>query len=333
MSFPRRICMAGLVLSLTACLTSHARAVDPKYLPGDTQLLISLNLKQMLESAIAKQYKDIIDQGRGALEAQIQSNPAAKYLEKAGFDVLRDLHAVTVASNGGKDFDGVFLIIEGKFSAAKVQAAAEEIARENAEVLKISKLGAVNVYEITPPGDKRVFAAMAGDSMLIAAQTQDSLKDALAGMSRKDMKDSFKSLLKTVSNKQSLSFAATGPALSKLVENAPVPNADAVAGMLQNVDGISAAITLAKDIQFQIGVNAKDKETSDKMVAVGNFGLLTVRTLAAQKAKEDEKLQPLVDVAKTLRITAEGNNMILRGEVSLENLEKLMKVLPNNFNR
>jgi hypothetical protein len=42
---------------------------------------------------------------------------------------------------------------------------------------------------------------------------------------------------------------------------------------------------------------------------------------------------PLVDVAKTLRITSEGNNVVLRGDITLENLEKLIKLLPNNFNR
>lgn len=333
MVFPRRMLFAGLALALAAFVASPAGAVDPKILPGDTELVISLNIKQMLDSEIAKQYKDIIDQARGALEGQIQNNPAAKYLEKAGFDILRDLHSVTVASNGSKEVDAVFLVVEGKFNVEKLNATAEEIAAENAEMLKIIKIGSTKVFEITPPGEKRVYAALINEKTLVAAPSHDALKDAISGTPRKALNGNFKSLLKTTSNKQSFSFAATGTAISKLMENAPIPNADAAAGMIKGIDGISAALTLGKNIQFQLGINAKDEETAKQTLGMGNFGLLTVRTLAAQKAKEDERLQPLVDIAKTLRITSEGNNVILRGDVTLENLEKLIKVLPKNFNR
>ena len=333
MTVSRRMWLAGLALTLAACVASQARAVDPKLLPGDTEVVFSLNLKQILGSDIAKQYKDIIDMARGAIEGQIQNNPAAKYLEKTGFDVLRDLHSVTVASNGSKDVDAIFLVVEGKFNAEKIHAVAEEIAGENGEVLKISKIGSTKVYEIKPAGEKRIYAALINEKTLVTAPSEDALKDAISGTARKPMKANFKSLLKTTSSKQSFSFAATGSALGKLIADAPIPNVDAAAGMLQGVDGISMAITIGKDIQFQLGINAADEETAKKTVGMGNFALLSVRTMAATKAKEDPNLQPLVDITKTLRITSEGNNILLRGDISLENLEKLIKVLPKNFNR
>jgi hypothetical protein len=331
MTFPRRLWLAGLLM-LTLGVTSPARAVDPKILPGGTELLISVNIKQMLQSDVAQQYKEVVGQAKIALEGQIQNNPGAKYLEKAGFDLLRDLHSVTIASDGTKDFQTGVLILEGKFDPDKIQTSADEFARDQPEQLKISRIGTTRVFEITPPGDKRGYAALLNSQTMIVSPSQEAIKDAIGGAARKPMKEGFKALLKTTSSKQSFSFVATGPALAKLAENAPVPNADAAAGMLQNLEGISAAITLGKDIQFQVGINAKDEETAKKTVAYGNFGLLTIRTLAAQKAKEDERLQPLVDISKTLRITSEGNNMILRGEVSIETLERLIKVLPKNFN-
>ena len=66
---------------------------------------------------------------------------------------------------------------------------------------------------------------------------------------------------------------------------------------------------------------------------MGNFALLSVRGMAANKAKDDPNFQPLVDITKTLRITSEGSNVLFRGDISLENLEKLIKVLPKGFNR
>jgi hypothetical protein len=144
------------------------------------------------------------------------------------------------------------------------------------------------------------------------------------------LKKNFRALLRTTSDKQSFSFVATGPALSKLVAQAPVPNPEVAAAMLGNLDGLSAAVTLTKDVQFQLGINAKDAETAKKTVNSGNIALYTLSVLAAQKAKENADLQPLVDVAKTLQIVADGNNVMLRGEISTINLEKLIKHLPKS---
>ena len=336
MTFPRRMFSASMVLSLAAFIASPAGAVDPKLLPGDTEVVVTLNLKQMLDSEVAKQYKELLDQGRAFIEAELEkqknTNPALKYLEKAGFDLMRDLHSVTVASNGSKDVEAGFLVVEGKFNVAKINTVAEDAARENAELLKVTRMGSVNVIEFTPPGgEKRFYVALINDKTLVATASHDALKDAISGTPRKGLNANFKSLLKTTSSKQSFSFAASGVAIAKMLENAPIPNADAAMGMIKNIDGISAALTLGKDIQFQLGVNSKDEETAKQMVGMGNFGLLAARTAVANKAKEDEKFQPLVDIAKTLRITSEGNNVVLRGEVTLENLEKLIKLAPKGF--
>jgi len=48
----------------------------------------------------------------------------------------------------------------------------------------------------------------------------------------------------------------------------------------------------------------------------------------SQQAKKDEKFAPVVDIVKTLRITNQNTNVILRGTVSLDVIEKLMKNIP-----
>ena len=105
----RRVGLGTLLWSLVALSATAVPApgVEAKYLPSDTELVISVNVKQMLGSEVAKNYRDAIGQLKGYLEDQIQNHPAAKYLERAGFDVFRDLHSVTVASNGAKDLDSI----------------------------------------------------------------------------------------------------------------------------------------------------------------------------------------------------------------------------------
>jgi hypothetical protein len=332
----RRVDVGTLLLALLALPATALPAwgVEPKYLPSDTEIVISVNIKQMLASEVAKTYRDLIDQAKGFLETHIQNNPAAKYLERAGFDVFRDLHAVTVASNGGKDLDAGIIVIEGNFNAGKVRAAAAEIARDNAEVLKIIKIGGKEAWEITPPGDKRVYAALLDDKTLVACGAEEVLKETLQrsnGAGRVALKQGVSSLLKTTSDKQSFSFVATGPALQKVVEESGVRNAEAAAGMLGALEGLSAAVTLTRDVQFQLGMTTKDEETAKKAAAAANGGLFMVRTLAEQKAKENVDLQPLVDISKSLRITSQGNNILLRGEVTTENLQRLIKNLPSRL--
>jgi hypothetical protein len=321
--------MRLIVLAAALSSVSTVRAVDPKYLPSDTEIVFTINLKQILDSEVFKANKDAVEQGKAALENQAGDNPVMQYLKNAGFDIFRDLQSVTMANNGGKDPTAV--IIEGTFNPAKFKATAEEAARENPATLKISKAGAQTIYEITPPGDKTAFATLVGGKVLYAALTQEELASALerlAGTKQSNLKKEFAVLLDTVNNKQSVSVVGTGAALAKLVQGAPVPNGEAVAAVLQNIDGLSGAITVGKEVQFQLGVNAKDEAGAKKMAQEATGMLLGVQFLTAQLATKDEKLAPLVEIAKTLRITNQGSNVLLRGTVSLDVIEKLMKNVP-----
>ena len=60
----------------------------------------------------------------------------------------------------------------------------------------------------------------------------------------------------------------------------------------------------------------------------GDAGLNIVRFLVAQKAQQDERFLPLADAVKTLRATSEQSSLILRAELSVENIQKLLQ----NFN-
>ena len=60
----RRVWLAPLVVALATFST--VRAVDPKYLPNDTEIVFSVNLKQILESPLLQGNKDAVAQGKAA---------------------------------------------------------------------------------------------------------------------------------------------------------------------------------------------------------------------------------------------------------------------------
>lgn len=332
MPLARRVGIFFVMAALA--VASQARALEPKLLPGDTEVLITVNVQQILNSELVKANKEAVEQAKGMLLQNLENSPAKKYFDKAGIDVFRDLVSVTIANDGSKDVEkNLFVIVQGKFDVEKFQTTMDELSKDVGKAFKIHQAGNFRLLEINPPDkDKTAFAALVGNSYLVMSPQKDTVVSAVERVQKSklaELKPAVKTVLQTVSDKQSFSLVASGPALSKLLENAPVPNADAAANILQQVEALSIGVTLTKDIQFQLGVSAKDDETAKKLAAGGNLALLTVRTLVAQKAKEDPNLTPVVDIANTLRITSQGSNFVLRGEVTMENIEALKKNPPN----
>jgi hypothetical protein len=320
--------LLAAVLLATAAVTANAvRAIDVKLLPKDTELVFTVNLKQILESEIVKSQKEALDQVKAMFQQGVPgAEDATKYLKKAGFDPFKDLHSVTIAMPASKDPEAGFIIVEGKFSPEMVQAAAEEAAKDQGDIIKVTWAGKQTIYEIAPPGEKKVYATLLEGRALLAASSKEGLSDALAraaGTKKSEIKKEIKELLETTNNKQSISFVATGNAINKLIEDAPIPNGNQFGPLLQQVSGMSGAITINKDISFQLGVGAGDEESAKKMAQGARFGLVFANALVQQKVKEDEKLAPVMDIMKTLKVTSQGNSVLLRGEVTMEVIMKL----------
>jgi len=325
-----RVWLAGL--ALVAAFATHARAADTKFLPDDTEIILNINIRQILDSDLVKGQKAILDQ----IKEQMKNNTpqeAEKYLKAIGFDLFRDLDSITVAGPGKKDHDAGLIIIEGNFHPKKFYETAAEAAKVHGDHLKISKSGDFKVLEIQAEG-KTIYAAMVSKTTILGSLSKEYFAAGLkraAGTEKSNLKKNVKDLLKTIDSKQSISGIATGTALSKALEDAPIPNAQAIGPALQAIEGISGALTIGKDIQFQLGIGTKDAETAKDFAQKANFGLILAKGLVAQEAKKDMKLLPVVDVLNTLRAEAKGSSLILRAEVSVENIEKLIKNFnPNN---
>jgi hypothetical protein len=320
-----RVFLAGLVVAVLA-LAGPARAADPKYFPPDTEIVVTINVKQILDSELLKANKDKLEQAKEMIKAQLPIDAQAqKHLEQMGFDPFKDLASVTIAMPPSKDPEAVFVIVEGSFTPEKVQ-----VAQDHGDVFKISKLGKYKIFEITPPGANRFYASLLNNNAMVVCASEQSVKAAIGratGGNRPPLKREITSLLQTTSNKQSFSFVATGSALVELSKEAPVANEQALQA-LKAIDGISAAVTVSKDVQMQLGVATKDAATAKDFAQKAGAGLNIVRFLVAQKAMQDERFLPLADAVKTLRATSEQANLILRAELSVENIQKLLQ----NFN-
>lgn len=322
----RRFWLAAV--AMVALFAARGNAADPKYLPGDTEIVFTINVKQILGSELIKSQKDRLEQVKQLIQSQLPGdNQAKEYLEKMGFDPYRDLTSITVGMPPTKETDAAVVLIEGKFEGDKLMTTAEQAARDHGEVIKIRKAGRFKIFEITPPGEKRLYASLIAGDTLVACASEETINSIVAraiGTKQTPLKKELLALLQTTSSKQSLNFVATGNAIVKLAEGAPVPNQQALQA-IQAVEGFSGAVTIGKDVQLQLGVLAKDAAAAKAFADQANAGLPVVRFLVAQQAQQDERLAPLVDAVKTLRASAQGSNLILRGELSVENIQKLLQ--------
>ncbi len=319
-----RLWAAGLALAALMVSSQATTAADAKYFPGNTEIVITTNFRQILDSEFLKANPKVLNFVKDQIKEKLGPG-AEKFLQDAGFDLYKDLTSLTIAGPPTKDSDAFLVIIEGNFNPDKITKTAEDAAKAQGDLVKITKAGKFRVFEITAPGEKRIYAALLNNKTMAVCSAEENMKGVLgraAGTKKSTLKKEISSLLKATSAKQSLSFVATGSALAKLAAEAP--NVNEKLDALKSVEGLSGAVTIAKDLQLHLGVVTKDAATAKEFANKANTGIQFVRFLVAGLAQDDAKLQPLADAVKTLQATAQGSNLILRGNISADNLKKLI---------
>jgi hypothetical protein len=322
----------GLLAVLGFVLTAApARAAEGhKYLPSDAELIASFNLHQLLQSDLVAHHKDKVEAIKGMLNNFLQNNDEAKkYFEELGVKPFRDFHVITVAAPASLDPKKGLLIIDGKFSAERFHKTAEQGAKDYGDVLKIGRIGSQEVYEVNPPGHDALFITLANTSTLLASHSKSVLETALT-QNEPNLKKEVQNLLKTTSDKQSFNIVATGKAVSNAAEKAAEHNpdpktkqiADAAAPVLKTLAGFNAAITVGKNIDFQIGIGTKDKNAADVLAKQINGLLVFGKGIVA--AQQDPKAQAAAEVMKTLQVSTEDTTVLVRGEIAAEVLEQVM---------
>jgi hypothetical protein len=309
-------------------LALPARAIDPKYLPPNAEMALTVNLKQILGSELFKDKKLIIDPIKALIQAKIDQLPVAEQLEKTGFNLMRDLHSVTVTTDGSKDLDSMFIAIEGEFDTPKWVEVAKAAAKENGELLRVTKMGAVNIFEITPQAnEKTIYTGIINDSVLVIAPTRDKLNATIARVTTGrgvGIKPALRQLVATTNEKQSFSMVMSGKGLANGIANArKLPGGD-IGAAVQDLDGLAFSITLTKDISFQLAATAKDEESAKELASKSDIGLRGVRGFLNLKAKDDDRMQLAVDIFNTLKVSTQGPSVILRGIVSQANLDRIL---------
>ncbi len=320
---------AFVSVSLLLLFVPLGRAADlDPYLPEDTESILNINVRQLLDSELFK--KHLLDVAQEALRGNDQLQDI---LNDLGFDPFKDLERVVIASPIGTEKDRGLVIVHGRFDVAKFKAKAESVAKDQSEHLKIHKIlgGKQLLYEVNHPEvDDPVFVALAGNDTLLVSPGKDYIVNALK-KSDKDAKPAlknkkFQALLEKVDAGQSFSLAAvTTPEVAKVIEKTPGD----VKGMVEKIQAVAGGLTISDEIKLEIAVTAKNTKDAKDLSDSAKAGLNLILSFAAplsQNANTPKWVELIVEVVKAVRVTNKSETVFVKGRISNDLIEDSLKM-------
>jgi hypothetical protein len=173
-----------------------------KLLPNDSEYVVTLNVRLLLDSALTKKY------GLPKMRELIKSDEEVQDIFKSlGLDPLADIHSLTLASTNISDPSKALFILHGKFNPDKFHAKAQEVIQTYGEILKIHKLETIQYYEVNFPGQSSFFVALINPTTIVASPGKDGVLEALekaAGKKKSEVKKELLDLLEKVDTGRTL---------------------------------------------------------------------------------------------------------------------------------
>ena len=306
--FNRQLVCALAFLQLSVVSRSSA-ADGQKYFPEATQVVVTVNVQQILHSAL-------LAGELGRIRRELERNDQVKQtLESIGFDPLKDLNSVTLASAGPSDSEKTVLVLVGSFDAKRIHAKAEDVARAKGELLKIHQDKGHAVYETNLPAQsKTLFVAVLDPTTLIASFKRAYVVDALdirAGTKMNALQNQVRDLLEKSDPKQSITLVSMGSALAK-----DLPQAE-------KIRHLAGGITIGDNITTDFTIAATDRAAATDLARQLKEGLDQGKNFLTLIAMNQKELSPLVEVLGSLRVTEQGSDVKITGEVTKEFLDRL----------
>ena len=316
MLLSRKFTLTALTLG-AALLAAPVRAAELDNLtPADAQAVMVFNVKQALNSPLAKKKgaADLIKNG-------IDGNEHAKQtLAALGLDPTKDIDSVSIAVGAitdlqdGKKPEKMLITIHGSFDPERIDAAAKK------EGVKVSKEGDVTVYEFKDKEkgkDEPGYATLIGKSVVAASPSKEYLLKSIKS-SGSASKDLVKASAK-IEAKQSIWMAVviTDDMRKKMAEN---PQFKALAAKLESV---TASVDVSDAIVFDLNVNTTDADAAKMIKTQIDAFLPFIRTTAEADEKNGELAKELFS---NLKIVANPNGLNVNLKISETTLDKIIKL-------
>jgi hypothetical protein len=321
----RRIsrCLLAVVLAAGVATTARAADVDP-LLPKETEQVVYMNFKQMLDSDIIKKY------AMGQIKQAMQGEDVKGILDSLGLDPLKDLDKATLGLWGSGDETNMVGVVKGKFNYDKLFAAAKEQADKNKDKVEIvtDKAGdkdgekEVTLVKMTQDSGKPVFLTVADESTILFGSEKKFAVAALTAFNKKEKAKLSKELLALVmkqDDKSSMYYCAVTEGKLK-----DVP-ADAFNGLkqlgldgekmkeqLEKMNTVAVSLNLGKEVKFAAVMGMKDADSAEEFGGSLDKLIESVKTFLPFLAGSQPKAKSLIDdLTKSIGVKAKEKDVTL----------------------
>ena len=320
----RKPILTAVVLSLALALPTFAADAPAgsieKYLPDGSEGVVTINIRQLLDSELIKKV---------GLDKTLAGEDVQKTLKSLGLDPLKDVERIIITGDKDKS-DESFVIIEGKFDPAKLDAAAESAAKEKSDHVKVHKMDHGKIYELTrledlvklPPQaaaaglnlkGRSVFVAIPDKGHIVFVSSKESAETVLAkAAGKKTTKLANKdlaALLAKINTKQSVAVVFPAPAGEEKVKS------------------ITGGITVTSDMKSHFTVAAADADAAKQVDTAIGEQLKMARDLVGLVTLQEKGLAPILDIIDGIKHDAKDGNVAIRSDIKGETLQKVVKAL------
>jgi hypothetical protein len=317
--------LTALAVTVTLALPAFAQTPGQaangyeKYLPDDTSGVITINVRQLLDSELGK---------KAGLDKALNCDDCQKTLQALNFDPMKDVERVVIASGAAGDTQ---VVIQGKFDAAKLGDHFEAAAKQHKDDVKVHKTADGKIYEATnldrfakqlPPQaaliigdlkDKSIFLAIPDRGNVVLSPSKDLVTAALAKaagtkttkLTNKDLA----TLLAQVNPKQSLAVALPAPADEKKIKS------------------ITGGITVTGDVKVDFTVTATDADAAKEIDTAIDGQLQQVKALVDLAVLQQKELAPAAGLVAGIKHDAKDSTVGVKSDIKGETLEKLAKAV------
>ena len=294
-----------LALAVGSFAISYAQESALKVqLPADTQALIHLNFRAMIDSPLAKKMgieKEIIK----ALDFDVE------FIAEIGFDPLKDIDSITIAAPGGGDMEKGLIIVAGKFKADKLLAKLNEEAKNNNNKVKTHKAGDKTIFEVKEFNFSQqvpIFYMIASNTILASTQ-KEYLEKAFANSGSKLANKDFSALVEKLDPDLAISMVAVSSAFpSKAI---PEP----YKAIIEGIDSIIGGIGIDEDVTLKINVFTKDEDSSKKLKETMDQGMAQALGFLGLMAAQEKELTPVLEFVKSMKTSSKEKMMSLEGKL------------------
>jgi hypothetical protein len=294
-------------------------------LPAETESIIFLNMKQVIESDLVKKY------ALGQVKQFLEGNDAQKMLKDLGIDPLKDIDRLTAGTWGkGPEDMQLVAVVRGKFSPEKLFEVAQREAKNNGDKLAIVEEGGVKMVKVTVDNQPRPFFVSVADEKTIIVATEKKLVVNAITAAQKGTKPTLKKELAQLmlSMDEKATMYAVGMVDGKIDGIPPgvnIPGVDGakLAKQLEKLQNFTMTLRITDEVGVEIGMGMKDTDAADDFGDTVTQLIGTVKQFLPFIAMNQPNMKPIADeIGKSLKSKVKDKNVQLSIKLSADAIGK-----------